>query len=182
MYAYIDESGDTGYTKKSTRYFILTAVIVDDPFILRRVAKNAYRVKVNKSQYNILHAHMETEKVKSKIIESIADINISSIVFALDKRKIYQKDPYRYLLENIASYFSKSAIKQIVLARRDTRNNYNQKLMEMFGFYNVSLILSTHRDEKSLQIADFYSWVVFSYLEYGHSDYFEYLEKHNTFR
>lgn len=50
MYIYIDESGDTGYTKKSTRYFILTAVIVDDSFVLRRTAKNVHKGKRDKKK------------------------------------------------------------------------------------------------------------------------------------
>ena len=75
-YIYIDESGDTGYTKKSTRYFILTAVIVGDPFVLRRIAKNVYKTKIDKKSNGILHAYMETNKVRSKIINNIKDINI----------------------------------------------------------------------------------------------------------
>lgn len=181
-YIYIDESGDTGYIKKSTKYFILTTVIVDDPFILRRIVKSVYKSKLDKNKYNILHAYMETNRVRSKIINNIKNIDIKSVVFVLNKSKLYQKDPYKYLLENVAIYFSKFGLSQIILARKETRNNYNQKLIEMFNFYNIKLILSTHRDEKSLQIADFYSWAVFSYLEHGHSDYFKYLENHTTFR
>jgi hypothetical protein len=48
-YIYIDESGDTGYTKKSTRYFILTAVIVNDPFVLKRIVKDMHKFKTRKS-------------------------------------------------------------------------------------------------------------------------------------
>jgi len=49
-YIYIDESGDTGYTKKSTRYFILTGVIVEDCFVLSRIAKEIYKHKNNKGK------------------------------------------------------------------------------------------------------------------------------------
>jgi hypothetical protein len=88
-YIYIDESGDTGYTKKSTRYFILTGVIVN-----------------------------------------------------------------------------------VVLARMDTRNKYNKRIVDMFKFYGLNLILSTPTREKSLQIADFYSWCVFTNIEHGFDEYF----------
>ncbi len=179
---YIDESGDTGFTKKSTRHFILTAVITDNPFVLRRIVKKVFKSKFDKNKHNILHAYMETNRVRTKMINNIKNVDIQSVVFVLDKRKIYQKDPYKYLLEIIAMYFSKLGVKQIILSRKETRNNYNQKIIEMFNFYNIKLILSTHRDEKSLQLADFYSWAIFSHLEHGHSDYFQYLENHTTFR
>ena len=47
-YAYIDESGDTGYRNKSSKYFILTAVVVDDPFILKRIARDIHKFKQDK--------------------------------------------------------------------------------------------------------------------------------------
>lgn len=181
-YIYIDESGDTGYTKKSTRYFILISVMVDNPFVLRRIVKSVSKSKPDKNKHNILHAYMETNRVRIKIINNINSVDIKSVVFFLDKRKIYQKDPYKYLLNNVAIYFSGLGVNLINLARRETRNNYNQKLIEMFSFYNIKLVLSTHQNEKSLQIADFYSWTVFSYLEHGHSNYFQYLKNHTTFR
>lgn len=63
-YIYIDESGDIGYTKKSTRYFILTAVIVDDCLFLGRIAKSVYKLKRDKKKRNIIHAYIESDKIK----------------------------------------------------------------------------------------------------------------------
>ncbi len=43
--SYLDESGDLGRTKKSTQYFIVTAVCTNDIKSLRHVAKVTQRQK-----------------------------------------------------------------------------------------------------------------------------------------
>ncbi len=171
-YIYIDESGDTGYTKKSTRYFILTAVIVDDPFVLRRIAKNIYKFKLGKKKTSILHAYNETGAVKNKLTKEIQKNDIQCIVFVLDKSRIVLKDPYEYLLKKTIDYLSALKVFQVTLAKRDTRKSYNKNISALFNSYNIKLQFSDPALEKSLQIADFYSWSTFSHLEYGFSSYF----------
>lgn len=172
MYVFIDESGDTGYSKKSTRYFILTAVIVEDIFTLRRIAKNVHKYKIDKKKNNILHAYDETNRVKNKLTREINNIDIGCIVFVLDKRDKFIVDPYMYLLKKIAVHFSESYNFYITLAKRDTRKSYNRNISRLFNSYSLNLVLSDPVSEKSLQIADFYSWVIFSYLENANSEYF----------
>ena len=45
---YLDESGDTGYTNKSTKYFIVNAINTDDIKALRHIAKKVQRYKKDK--------------------------------------------------------------------------------------------------------------------------------------
>jgi len=181
-YIYIDESGDTGYTKKSTRYFILTAVIVDDPYILRRIAKNVHKSNLNKKKDGFLHAYKESDIVKNKLVKRLKTIDIECIVFVLDKNKEYTKDPYMYLLEKIinSKYLFDFKNTKIIIARKETNSFYNKKIANMFKNYNF--IFSTPNIEKSLQIADFYSWCVFSYLECSYDKYFSKLENQIIFR
>jgi hypothetical protein len=169
---YIDESGDTGYTKKSTRYFILTAVVVGDPFVLMRVVKNIYKFKLSKKRTSILHTYNEDNVVKNKLAKEMREKDLKCIVFILDKNKIFVKDPYRYLLNKIIIYFSTLKVTQITLAKRDTRKSYNKNIINLFHSSGMELQFSDPALEKSLQIADFYSWSVFSHLEYGYSVYF----------
>jgi len=179
--AYIDESGDTGYTKKSTRYFILTAVIVDDAFMLRRIAKNVYKHKKDKKGVNMLHAYNESDKVKNRLVEEIEQVKIECVVFTLDKSKIYKKDPYMHLLEKLVKYFKEISINHIVLAKIDTRKSYNNKIKDLFIVNNLKLTLTDPCLEKSLQIADFYSWCIFSYLESDSDEYFNFLKENIVF-
>ena len=66
MIAYIDESGDTGNSRKSTVNFILTAICVNDDNILPHIAKKVFSKKViNKNKSNQLHASKDNEKIKN---------------------------------------------------------------------------------------------------------------------
>ena len=64
----IDESGDTGYTKKSSRYFIITAIHTTDFNVMRLIAKKIHRNKKDKKKRNGLHAHFESYQTKHKLI------------------------------------------------------------------------------------------------------------------
>lgn len=58
------------------------------------------------------------------------------------------------------------------IAQKDTRKSYNKKIAELFHQYGLQIEFSNPNKEKSLQIADFYSWAVYSHLEYDNSIYF----------
>ncbi len=142
MYAYIDESGDTGYTKKSTRYFILTAVVADDPFMLRRIAKNVHSYNLNKKKLSILHANKESKNVKNKFIKYVKGDNIKCIACVFDKSEFVTSDVYRYCLNVLANYFNKNDVQNIIIARKDIRKQYNFKITEMYLLYNLKASFS----------------------------------------
>ncbi len=176
MYAYIDESGDTGYTKKSSRYFILTAVIVDDPFVLRRIAKNIHRYNLDKKKLNMLHANQESVSVKNKLIAKLSVEEINCISIVLDKKMVRYDDLYVFALRKIAQHLADKRACNVVIAKKDTRKSYNQKITSIFNADRINFSFSTPPSEKSLQIADFYCWAIFSYYEHGMSQYFEKLK------
>ena len=172
-YIYIDESGDTGYTKKSTKYFIITAVMVDNPFILSRIAKSVYKSKVSKKKGSMLHAHKETDRVKKQLIRELKNIDVKCMIFYINKHDLYNKDPYLYLLNKLVKLLKDVKTHEIIIASRDTRNNYNKNLINLFKINGFKLRLSNPNSEKSLQIADFYSFTVFSYLEHCEQRWFD---------
>lgn len=170
MYAYIDESGDTGYKKKSSRYFILTSVIVDDVFVLRRIAKDIHKFKIDRSIN--FHTHKESKVVKNKLVHKITENNILCVVYIFDKDKQFAKDVYQYSLEELAKYFKENNIKEVIIARKDVRKYYNKKILEMYSGHGLKASFSEPNKEKSLQIADFYSWCIFSNFEQNLPEYF----------
>ena len=176
MYVYIDESGDTGYNKKSTKYFILTSVIVNDVFVLRRIAKDIHKFKIDRSIN--FHTHKESRVVKNKLTQNILKNNILCVAYVFDKNKKYLKDIYKYTLEELAKYFKQNNIKNITIARKDIRKNYNKNIINIYTSYGLNTTFSEPNREKSLQIADFYSWVIFSNFEHNLPEYF--LKLQNT--
>jgi hypothetical protein len=178
---YIDESGDTGYTKKSTRYFILTAVIVEDGLILERIVKKIHKTKLDKNKGGILHAYKESVFTKNRFVNKLFDFNVRCFVFVLDKNNKYVDDVYLYSLKNVLKYCIKNNFNSIVIARKDIRKFYNKNIIDMFWQNNIKMNFSIHEKDKALQAADFYSWIIFVYLEKGESFYFDKLKHLITF-
>lgn len=176
LYVYIDESGDTGYTPKSTRFFIVTALYVYDVVAVRRLARDIHKGKRNKNKANQLHAHKESDQTRKKILEKVRKLQIQCIVSIIDKTLIITEDPYLYTLEKIAKYLHTKNISNITLAKRDTRKKYNTNLINLFFTYNISVTLTSPIEEKALQIADFYSWIMFSHLEHDKSYFYNKLQ------
>ncbi len=75
-------------------------------------------------------------------------------------------------LEKIAKYCFEKDITQIVIARLDSRKNYQKNIVAMFATYSIQAAFSNPSAEKALQVADFYSWSVFSHLELHNPEYF----------
>jgi len=174
--SYIDESGDTGYTTKSTRFFIVTALCTQDHVDIHRIVRNIHTTKRNKATANQLHTNKESVSTKNKILRKIKNIPMKCICVKLDKSKIVVLDPYIYLLESIAIILKNEKIYSVVLARKDTRTRYNKNIVNLFLKYGIKVRLSHPTTEKVLQVTDFYSWSIFSHLEYGKSDYFNALQ------
>ena len=87
MYAFIDESGDTGKSKRSSHNFIITAIVVDNITQIERLAKKVYKTKVlDKHKSNQLHATKNTEKVRDAIINNLNKLEYA--VFTLTTKII----------------------------------------------------------------------------------------------
>ena len=82
--------------------------------------------------------------------------------------KIYIFLHWKKIIQNLYT----SGVRSLVVARKDTRKSYNQKITRILDNYGMLSIFSTPTSEKSLQIADFYSWAIFSKFEHDKSDYF----------
>lgn len=172
-YYCIDESGDIGYTKKSTRFFILTIVEVEDLTILRRLAKDIHSFKKNKYRDSVLHTYKETVIVKRKLLKKLAILNdLRCIAIVLDRERLNVKDSYMFALKKFVELVSKQGTHQVIVSRLDTRKSYNLKIIDLFKKYNIKLTFLDPRKEKALQIVDFYSWCIFTYFEKNNPEYF----------
>ncbi len=167
-----DESGDTGYTDKSSKYFIITTIRHENIDKLRRLAREIQRSKRHNKNSSGLHAYSERRSVKNKLIRKLKDFQIECWVCMLDKHEKQITDPYFHLLEKLAKHISKVKINRITVAKRDTRKSYTTKIVKMFKNLDIELDFRNTTSEKALQIADFYSWIIFSHLEYSRSEYF----------
>ena len=81
----------------------------------------------------------------------------------------------------MSEYFIDKNITKVIIARKDIRKNYNNDIIELFTKNNIKAVFSIHEKDKPLQVADFYSWIVFMHLEKNNSLYFDKLKGLITF-
>ena len=94
-YIYIDESGDLGDKYSSSKYFVLAAIVVNNPKNLNRIIKETKRkysdiigrdleVKGNKTDRNVL----------KKILGKLDNIDYEVLAIFLDKKHLHEIPNY----------------------------------------------------------------------------------------
>lgn len=106
-YIYIDESGDLGDKYSSSKYFVIGAIIVDNPKYLNRIIKEA-----RKNYNNIIGRDLEVKGNKTnryvikKILKKVNNIDYEFWAIFLDKRNLHKiPNFYKYheLYDTLAS-------------------------------------------------------------------------------
>ena len=169
-YAYIDESGDTGKSKKSSTNFILAAILINNENTLPHIARKVFRSKIkHKDKVNMLHANANSETVHRSILKRLNNIDYT-LLFTNNK-------DYLVSLDLMLCDLNKNGVIKVYLATRDGRNKVVSAINELGLKYNIEIIQSSPSREKGLQIADFVSWSIFRYLECDDDLYFSKIKK-----
>lgn len=176
MYAFIDESGDAQLTKKSTKFFILTAILFENPEIPRRIARSVFKkFKLGKEGKSQLHANKDLMQIKIQILSELKKENYIIEYISIKKRAI----DVDYYLEAFEKLFEKEKMRNIdtcFVAVRDLRKSYKQKLSLIASKGSKGIYFFDTESEKGLQIADFASWCIFQHYEKKESAFYKLLE------
>jgi hypothetical protein len=202
-YVFIDESGDLGFNfnhQKTSRYFIITALLIDKKNSIEKLIKKIFRSfpkKERMSHSGILHAYKETSKTKFKLLKSFVEKNQGFIItIYLDKKsfhlskfhndkhifynyitntllnRVYQRDPPS-LEEKI----------QIIASRRETNKFININFIKYISqkgllYYKkeVEVLITTPSKEKTLQVVDMLCWAIFRKYEHGDDSYYSIIQ------
>jgi hypothetical protein len=109
VYIFVDESGDLGFTKKSTKTFVVSYVILYDTsvhLIRHKVSKLLKRINLRekpRSKISEFKFSTNTEKTKTKFLHLIntLDVTIGTVVIKKDSVVNHLKDKpeiiYNYL-------------------------------------------------------------------------------------
>lgn len=194
MYIYLDESGDLGFSKRSSKWFLITVAISQDGRCLERVVKKVWR-SLHKKHKHIgeLHASHEKDMTRIKMLQMIAacdDVKIMTVV--LNKSKVYvdlqeQKNYlYNYTANILLDRLHNSDILpngetiDLVVDRKDTKKalrenfiNYLSSSMSKRRAENFTVTLHASHENKSLQAVDFVSWAIFRKYEKGDFEFYE---------
>ena len=172
MNCYIDESGDTGFSKKSTKNFILTGFVISesDSEKLSKDIKKYFRkiIKIYKNRPHFFHAYKETDKTRSDLLK-IINKHEYKVLYSVIKKKDKKVD-YAEEINKFISRLDKEVI-NICISKYDTRKSVEVKIIASNKSRNISFELS--RTNNLLQVADLFSWIIFNKYELGKEEFYK---------
>lgn len=197
-YIFLDESGDLGFKKTSSKWFLFTIAMVKDQRSLERVIKKVWRtLKKKHTHLGELHASHEKDQTRKRVLRSLAQLpDLKVLCIILNKQKVHvdlqnQKNYlYNYTANILLDRMQKKGRVEdadaihLFVDRKDTK----KKLRENFTNYLTSSMakrragqfrveLHTSHENKSLQAVDFISWAIFRKYEFGDFEFYEMIKK-----
>lgn len=174
-YIFIDESGDLGTKKSSSKYFVMAAIKVDDPKKLDRIIS-----KTKKSlRKNIIANEIKGSKLPKEIKIAILNRldNIDYDVFIIIFEKIYRykvtqgydnKKLYDILSAELAKTIHIDAPTEIYIDKSKNKPfeiiDFNKMFLENLNNcknYPIKVNHANSMNFKGLQMADLISWATF---------------------
>lgn len=195
-YIYIDESGDLGDNYLGSRYFVMAAIIADNPKNLVRIIKNA------RNKYSgIIGRDLEIKGNKTnphvikKILGKVNNIDYQVCAIFLNKENLHNiLEFYKHnvLYDTLASKLAEKITitsPTIVIVDRSKGKHediriFNERFSSSLNNPNDYLINITHGNsikERGLQIADLVAWSVFQSLEHKNFEFVDLIENKNIF-
>lgn len=201
VYIFLDESGDLGFKKSSSKWFLFTIAMTNDAYALERVVKRVWRsLKKKHRGLGELHASHEKDSTRKRVLKQLNEIDdLKVLCVILNKKKAYVdlQNQKNYLYNYTANILlerlhSKEMLKpkesiQLFIDRKDTkkrlRENFIRYLTDSMkkrrdGSFSVKLH-SSH-ENKSLQAVDFISWAIFRKYEQGDYEFYEIIKNQIT--
>ena len=193
-YIFLDESGDLGFKKTSSKWFLFTIAIVSEPRALERVVNKVWRsLKKKHKRLGELHAYHEKDITRERMLKYINEIkDLKILCVVLNKEKVYidLQNQKNYLYNYTANILlERLHTKEIVPAgepihlyidRKDTKKylrenfiNYLSNSMKKRRVDRFEIKLHASHENKSLQAIDFISWAIFRKYEKGDYKFYD---------
>ncbi|OGY77237.1 MAG: hypothetical protein A2249_02845 [Candidatus Jacksonbacteria bacterium RIFOXYA2_FULL_44_7] len=194
VYIFLDESGDIGFKKSSSKWFVFTIAMTSDVRTLERVTKKVWRtLKKKHKSLGELHASHEKDITRKRMLKQLSEIDdLKILCVVLNKQKVYVdlQNQKNFLYNYIANILldrlhTKKMLKQketihLFIDRKDTKKRLRENFIHYLtnsikkrhnGLFSIELHLS--HENKSLQAVDFISWAIFRKYEYGDYEFYE---------
>ena len=195
MFIFLDESGDLGFSKGSSNWFLFTLVVVENPRKIEKIIKKIRKTlnKKHKKNFSELHAYHCDDITRTRVLKSISELDdICVVTTILNKKKVHVdlRNQKNYLYNFTANIIldrliNKKIIKDeenifLVVDKKDTKKNlkenfisYITKAMKEKRNGDFKMTLSASYIEKGLQAVDFISWAIFRKYERGDFEFYE---------
>lgn len=178
-YIYIDESGDLGTKKASSRYFVMAAIKVEDSKKLEKIIKKTRRdFKKKMLTSNEVKGGNLPYELKIKILEKLKNIDYEVFIIVFDKENRFKigygdnKKAYDILASRLAKLINIDKPTFIFIDKSKNKqeeiDNFNELFLNNLNNIKKQPIMIEHADSmhyKGLQMADLISWSTFQNFE-----------------
>ena len=191
---FLDESGDLGFKKSSSKWFLFTMAITNDVRVLERVTKKVWRsLKKKHKRLGELHASHEKDVTRKRMLKQLSEVSdLRVLCVILNKEKVYVdlQNQKNYLYNYTANILLDRLHTKEVLGPKEPihlfvdRKDTKKRLRENFISYltnsmkkrrdgSFAVELHSSHENKSLQAVDFISWAIFRKYEKGDFEFYE---------
>ncbi len=191
---FLDESGDLGFKKTSSRWFLFTIALVSRPRTLERVIKKVWKpLKKKHKKLGELHASQEKDITRKRVLKMLSEVSdLKVLCVILNKQKVYidLQNQKNYLYNYTANVLlDRLHTKEVLptgepihlyIDRKDTKKQLRENFI---GYLTTSMrkrredpfnvTLHASHENKSLQAVDFISWAIFRKYEHGNYEFYE---------
>ncbi|MFH0836721.1 MAG: DUF3800 domain-containing protein [Candidatus Aenigmatarchaeota archaeon] len=187
-YMYIDESGDLG--EKGSKYMILAALMVKEPFDLDRIIKNMRRNKFKKElrKANEISANSSSDAIIKYMLNKLNTLKEAKIFYiVLEKKKLFSQylkndkhKLYNYVAGKLARNISINNVDVNVridnskgkqLLQQDFNDYFIRNIKERSNIIKITIDHSYSHCWSGLQFADILAWSCFQKFEHNNSEY-----------
>ena len=186
-YIYIDESGDLGTKKVSSKYFVIAAIKVENSKKLEKIIKKTRRdFKKKMLTSNEVKGGNLPYDLKIKILEKLKNINYEVFIIVFDKENRYKigygdnKKAYDILSSRLAKLINIDKPTFIFIDKSKNKqeeiDNFNELFLNNLNNIKKQPIKIKHTNSihyKGLQMADLISWSTFQNFENDNSEFLD---------
>ena len=167
--AFIDESGVTGFTKKSSKYFNITAFLTKDFEGFQKKVKKFLKklFSKNKKRPHYIHASQEEKKDILALIKILKENSFKVICTVCKKKDFFD---YKTNMANFVRNLPNEC-REVVISKYDTRKSVQEYIISSNQERKVAFQIN--QDNVLLQIADLVSWSIYRFYEFGDAEYFD---------
>ncbi len=184
---YIDESGDLG--QFGSKYFVVAAIIVDDPLELKRIIKKLRQRKLKKKIKDLpeIKANKASHREREYVLTRLNGAKCTLFAIAVEKNKIksrlfsFKDKLYNYLCGILIKKLSLDCQELKItidkkytntLIQKDFNNYISSKISAKYPAMKVFIIHEDSSKSNELQVVDFLVWSISRKFNTGDDTYF----------
>lgn len=204
MDVFIDEAGDLGFSDGSSRFFIVSYLVPDNPWNIRHSLKRLHKTvnKNRKTKINELHFTDAEEQCRLDCFQRVSSLKWYAGLIVLDKNtvkphlqgkpELYNYSVLHFMLWSVLQNYNPVYNLFITIDRgmnRERRNHFDKYGAEKANFIwskmkrseditqKVKIRHENSQNDYCLQMADFLASATFQLYEKGNHQYFSHYKK-----